>query len=228
MHANRRATVAVLVSLGLSACATFAGSGGGLDQVDGLVERIDRVQTEAETSKNVMIQTLDSFHAVVAPNLGTDAEATYEAFLEAVDRSRDQADALEDSLEPMVGAADEVFSAWAADLDAFTNPGLRERSRRRLEETRARFDSVLSSAQNALAGYRAYNALLEDYGLYFGHDFNTTAVKELEGDVRELAERAAELGQRFDQCRAAAAAYMRAATDGRTAPPGGVVTSSGS
>jgi hypothetical protein len=102
---------------------------------------------------------------------------------------------------------------------------MRDHSQLRLEETRERYEAIVSSAEPAMWAYEAENRSLRDHALFLGHDFNATAVSELEGQVEGLLKHASQLDKRFDAVLKAAKRYVRSTAlrgqiEGEEAPAG--------
>jgi len=199
-------------------CALLSGCsllGGGqkntLGQVDQLLASIESVQAESAVSKERSHAALEQLEQLARPEFEGDPAQAYASFLEAIEASQRQAAKLADSVEPMKDAAGDVFEQWSKDLEEMHNSRLRAQSRTRMEETRKRYEAVVSASATAQVSLDAFNTDLHDHALFLGHDFNRDAVSAITGEVAALAERAKDLDQRLDACDAAARRYVEAA-----------------
>jgi len=206
LRAVRAVLGAALCGLVLSACATTQQSAS-IARVDDLVARVEGVHTEAELGKRVLYEAFLALRPVLTPTEGAPREQ-YAAFLTALAASDAQSAALEARLGPLEQSARRVFARWEADLRAFENDALRDRSRERLLAARADYDAVARSAKRAQSQHAALNASLRDVSLFLAHDFNPSAIELLREDTVELRERAQGVGREYDRCMAAAEAYV--------------------
>ena len=202
--------VAVLPSLfSLTGCA-FNTKSDSLRQVDDLLVRIERVHVEAVLSKETTLKGMQSLVMLVNPS-DAGAEAAYLSFREAIDASVAQADELRDNVAPMRKGADAFFDKWEDSLEEFTSERMRERSGRRLAETRTRYDRILAAVEPAQEALDGFNDNLNDLALFLEHDFNAAAVAEVQGDVQTLAQEATQLGYLLDAVREMAQEYVASA-----------------
>ncbi len=196
----------------LSGCSLLGGEEKStLNQVDQLLSSIETVQVEATVSKERSRAALELLEKLARPDFAGDAPQTFSSFVAAIDASQKQAAKLAESTEPMKEAADAVFEQWTKDLEAIGNTRLRAQSHVRMEETRARYEAVVTASATAQVTLDAFNADLHDHALFLGHDFNRDAVSAIVGEVAALAERSKDLDQRLDACDAAARRYVEAA-----------------
>ncbi len=182
-------SLVLAVTAGLSACSSASKEKDGLREVDTLVNRIERVHVETELAQSRAHDALERLQTLVAPDFGGDSLLSFGEFVDAVEQSEDQSDRLSKSLKPMEKTADAVFERWNKGLEDFTSPDMRRRSAERLQVTRDRFLSVLAANQRAVAALEIFNVGLRDHMLYLQHDFNPSAVADLQGEVTAMANR---------------------------------------
>ena len=165
------------VSSGVSGVSNFFESSfsgkkrDGLVRVDELLEKIEQVHVETEVSKESVRESMRTLRTLVAPDFGGDALESYESFVKAIEKSEGQAAALRKSVEPMEKTAEQVFADWAKSLESFSNAEMRERSQLRLENTRERYEAIVSAVEPAQWAYDALNRTLRDHALFLSHDF---------------------------------------------------------
>ncbi len=196
---------------GLSGCGVLSSeTKSSLGEVDQLLARVESVQVESTVSRERSHAALEILQTLVQPEFDGDAAKTFEGFRSAIEVSEQQAQRLGESVTPMKEAAEDVFRRWTHDLEGIGNTRLRAQSHVRLEETRARYEAVLSAVTTAQVTFDAFNADLRDHALFLGHDFNGAAVSAVRSEVSALAEREKDLDQRLDACDAAARRYVEA------------------
>lgn len=210
---NFVATVAIVLPtvLGIGGCASTTKQAQSVQDVDDLLTRIERVQVDATVAKDKARGALAQLTTLVSPNFAGDATKTFAGLKDAIETSDRQTLDFRRSIGPMSASAESVFSRWTSDLEGFGNTRMRQRSQGRLDETRARYQTVLTSAQAVLVTLEAFNADMNDQALFLASDLNAAAVQAIHPEVRELHERAKELDGRVDACSNAARAYVESA-----------------
>lgn len=211
IHVAALAAFVVPTVLGLGACASTTKQAQSVQDVDELLTRIERVQVEATLAKDKAREALVELTTLVAPGFSGDATKQFATLEESIEASQTQAQTFRNSITPMTRSADDVFSRWTKDLESFGNTRMRQRSQTRLDETRARYQTVLTSSQAVLVSVEAFNADLEDQALFLASDLNASAVQAIHPEVRSLHERAKELDGRVETCSDAARAYVESA-----------------
>ena len=198
---------------GLGSCKSFASKQSvGLRQADDLVTVVERVEVEAKLSRESIRNAVKKLHAIVAHNFEGDALEAYTAFAEAIELSEKQAAALNNAAIPLHDAGERFFDRWLGDLEAFNSVEMRQRSEARFNDNRERFDAIVAAVDPARSKFDDFNLELRDHAFFLGNDFNASAVAEIEGEVRRLTGRAADLDQLFAQCVEATRAYSRSNT----------------
>jgi hypothetical protein len=217
--------LALLAALAVtSSCSGLATLGiqqkDGLERVDELLAHVERVQVESVVSKERAQAALERLRALVAPEFIGDAILSHQQLVSAVELSADQAEALQDKVRPLKRVGESVFARWTADLESFGNIAMRQRSQERLEETRKRYEAILSAALSAQLAFDAFNRDLSDHALFLEHDFNSSSVQVVAQELDGLRTRGKELARRLDACAAACQAYTESSAPmGQVAPP---------
>jgi hypothetical protein len=206
-----RAVLAVLVLVSLPACSfvnnIIKGKSGPAD-VDDLVAAVEKVNKELDASKASMLSAVQGLQTATAPDFQGDAVKAYKDLVKVIEASEDQADDLRKSIEKMQAAAAPVFDQWTKDLEAYSNPEMRQRSQVRLAAARERYDAVVAAVDPLLVEYESINESMRDHVLFLKHDMNPAALATIQDDVRNVAKDAASLDSRFNNGRAAAMAYI--------------------
>jgi hypothetical protein len=210
----------VSIVLGTASCSTvssFSNSlssafsskkSSGLSQVDELTSQIEMVQVEAAVSKERAGEALGSLELLTRTGYDGDAAGAHASLVKSIEASEEQADALRGTAEPLKETAASVFEQWTLDLEAIGNTHLRQRSQARLEETRARYEAILTAMVSAQISFDGFNADLRDHALFLGHDLNRSALAAIGQDVELLSESRLELERRLDACAKTARDYV--------------------
>ncbi|MEZ5977272.1 MAG: DUF2959 family protein [Planctomycetota bacterium] len=189
----------------------------GVQQVDSLVGRVERVHLDAELSRERIQEAVDDVRALVRREFTGDVAEAYALFVEAIDKSEEQTARLRSNLKPMHQTAGEVYDAWTADLQSFSSPTLRQRSEARRDLAAERYVAVVNAMTPAVEGLEAYNKILRDHALFLSYDLNASSVKDLEPELDILRDNASALDERIDNLLRAASEFVQA-----TAPLGKV------
>lgn len=198
----------VAIAAALAGCASDGQKSESLGQVDSLLSSVERVQSESLLCKERSTQAYEALRTITSTDFQGDALTAHHDLTQKVEQSRNQARTLAATVAPMKQAADEVMLRWTTDLEAIGSSRLRQTSQMRLEETRRRYETVLSSVVAAQIAYDAYNADLNDHALFLAHDFNAAAVTAIQAEVETLGEQQRLLDQRLDACIAASKEYI--------------------
>ena len=220
------ASVAPLLGV-LPGCALFSNQVAGVRQVDDLVGRIERVHLESELSKARVRDALEQLHTIVDDDFIGDPLIAFEAFLESVEASSQQAETLASTIEPVQESANAVFAQWEADLLTFSIPEMRNRSRARMEGTRDQYLQVVQTVEQARSAYDTFNLGLRDHATFLGNDFNPASVREIQREVRALTEWGQEVDRRLDATLDACEAYVESASLPGSIDAGGAATPGG-
>ncbi len=216
-----RTVAAVLVLLSIPSCAwvqnLVSGANGPAD-VNDLVDAVEKVNAELDASKQSMLAAVQALQKVTAPDFQGDAVKAHEELVDVIDSSEDQANTLRKSIESMQADAEPVFDQWTKDLEAYSNPEMRQRSQARLAASREQYDAVVAAVEPVLVEYEAINETLRDHTLFLSHDMNPAAVATIQDDVRSVAKEASDLDGAFNAGRAAASAYIESSAQPRGAP----------
>jgi hypothetical protein len=216
----------VPASVLVAACSSTTEKSQSLRQVDDLISHVERMQVESLVGKEKARAALTELQTLTAPDFQGDPRQTYAQFVAAIEQSEAQARTISTNIVPMKETAETMFQQWTEDLESFGNSRMRARSAMRLEETRTRYQAVLSSATAVQVAYDAFNSDLRDHALFLGHDFNTSAVQSITADVAAMKDQVGDLDARFEACVQAARNYVEAGAlhgqiegDGTTAQP---------
>jgi Protein of unknown function (DUF2959) len=202
-------TAALVLPLlaGLASCASSSKQSESLRQADDLVTRVERVHVECELAKDSVHEAVDWLQAIIRNDYEGDAMSAFGGFMESVEKSEKQAKTLRAAVAPMQRTAQSFFDGWTADLNAFANPRMRQRSQAKLTQARQRYDAVAAAVDPAETAFDAFNLGLRDIALFLSHDFGSAS--ELKPEARSLMRMTKELDQSLDATLAAAQQYIQ-------------------
>lgn len=204
---SRSRFLAVAAALALASCSSTSQSAG-IDNVDSLVGRVERVHVEIELSKQTIYDSIIKLGPLMAPSFSGDPAEAFANFAIATEECEKQANELRSHVTPMRASADVVFKTWTESLEDFSSPSMRERSQRRLDGAKDQYAEVQEAAIAAHTGFDALNQRLRDMALFLSHDFNAAAVEEIREEAFSIRDEAKLLGRVLDDCMDAAATYV--------------------
>jgi len=79
-----------------------------------------------------------------------------------------------------------LFREWERELEEYSDPTLKRRSRSQLDDTRARYDQLVRAMDRAAASMDPVLAMLRDQTLFLKHNLNARALGSLSGTADQL------------------------------------------
>jgi hypothetical protein len=137
----------------------------GFEKRDILVDRVRSARTEQAESKAVFASAQDELRALVNVDAG-ELEAQYDRLNESYEESQSRAQRVRDRIEAVRDVAGRLFSEWNAELDRYTDAGLRRRSESQLEQTRERYEELIAAMDRAANRMEPVLELYEDQVLF--------------------------------------------------------------
>jgi hypothetical protein len=93
-------------------------------------------------------------------------------------------------------------------MKQYSSESMRERSRERLEKTRANFDSIVRHAEATQEKYEVLNKGMQDHALFLANDLNADALSVIQEDVRDLVLLVAEIDEGYELTMKSARGYI--------------------
>lgn len=180
----------VLLSVALAGCeSTYydAMEQMGVHKREILIDRIEDAQTAQEDGQEQFKDALEQFQAVVNFD-GGDLEVIYNKLNSEYEDSVDAADTIRDRIGAVESVAEALFSEWETELEEYSSATLKRDSQRQLEQTRRRFNRLMSSMQNAERTIDPVLSSLKDNVLYLKHNLNARAIASLKGELSNVNE----------------------------------------
>lgn len=149
---------------------------------DLLVERVGAAQAAQEAAKDGFRDALEEFTSVVAVD-GGDLEAIYDDLSGTLAGSERRARDVSNRIDAVESVSGALFDEWEAELDAYTSPGLRRSSERKLTETRANYASMMRKMRLAESRMGPVLAAFRDQVLFLKHNLNARAIASIRGEI---------------------------------------------
>ena len=157
----------------------------GLEKREILVDRVESARDAQGEAQEQFKDALERFKALVGYD-GGDLEKRYEILSDEYDDSRKQAEAVRERIDGVKDVAGALFREWERELEEYSDPSLKRRSRSQLDDTRARYDQLVRAMDRAAASMDPVLAMLRDQTLFLKHNLNARALGSLSGTADQL------------------------------------------
>lgn len=182
--------MALAALLALAACTSTyyrALEAVGIEKRELLVERVEKARDAQSTAKKQFVNALEQYRSVVEVDAG-DLDSVYDRMSNTYSRSKARADEVADRIDAVSSVADDLFKEWRRELDEYSDPELRSRSSRLLDDTRANYRRLLSAMREAQSSMEPALTLFNDQVLFLRHNLNARAIGSLRNDLNRIEE----------------------------------------
>ena len=181
------------VVLFFSAALFFGCSGayyGAMEQMgfhkrDILVERVEAARDAQSEAQEQFKSALEQFGSVVRI-ADTDLKNAYETMNMEYEASEKAADNVSERIDKVESVADDLFEEWEDELALYKSAELQNSSRRKLQETRARYLEMLESMHRAESSISPVLSTFRDNVLFLKHNLNAQAIGSLKMEFSSL------------------------------------------
>lgn len=150
-----------------------------------LADRVEKTREAQQEAKEQFADALQRFLAVTKVDAG-DLQKKYDAMNSEFQRSEGRAKEVRDRIAAVEDVAGALFREWKAELAQYSNASLRSNSQRQLDQTRRRYDSLLTLMKRAADRMDPILATFRDQVLYLKHNLNARAIAALGSTQRTL------------------------------------------
>lgn len=203
----------VLIGGGLGGCSA---TGVAIREQFGIAKRqqlVDRVG-EARDSQNAAKAQFDSalheFLSVTGQTgKGGELESRYNSFSKEYQRCESRAKAVTDRIASVEYVAGKLFKEWESELDQYNSANMRRQSQKMLDDTKARYEQLISSMRTAESKMKPVLAAFKDQELFLKHNLNAQAIASLQGTASEIQADVARLIHEMETSIAEADAFIQ-------------------
>lgn len=117
---------------------------------------------------------------------GTDLEKTYSKLKSDLGRCESEAADVKKRIKDMDRVAADLFAEWEGEIGRFTNPTFASDSRRKLSETRGKYQQVSTSLRSAESKMEPVLRSFQENVLYLKHNLNAAAIGSLKGEASRI------------------------------------------
>lgn len=150
-----------------------------------LVDRVEKAQEAQTKAKEQFASALEHFLAVTKAD-GGDLQRKYDEMNREFTRSESRAKEVRERIAAVEDVAQALFREWKQELGQYSNATLRRDSERQLDQTRRRYDALMSLMHRAADRMDPVLASFRDQVLYLKHNLNARALASLDHNHREL------------------------------------------
>lgn len=164
----------------------------GYEKRDLLVSNVDDARKAQQDAKKQFESALEQFVAVTNYQ-GGELEKQYRKLKGEYDDSEAQANKVRSEIAEVERVAKDLFTEWEAELKQYSSAELRRNSQRQLQDTRARYQQLITAMKRAERKLDPVLNAFRDRVLYLKHNLNAQAIaslrtnrKAIESDISAL------------------------------------------
>ncbi|HEY9154446.1 MAG TPA: DUF2959 family protein [Opitutaceae bacterium] len=212
------AITVALVTLALAGCSSAyygAMEKIGIAKRDILVDRVSEARKSQEEAKDQFQSALDHFIAVTNVQRG-DLKRRYDDLNREYTRSQDRATDVRNRIAAVSDVADALFSEWKKELHEYSDQNLRRESEREYDETRRRYEDLMSAMRTAASRMDPILAKFHDQVLFVKHNLNAQAIAGLSATSEGLQKDITRLIDDMERSIREADGFIRAMREGKS------------
>jgi len=188
-------------ALGLIACMMLTGCQSmkysaleavGVEKREVLSGRVDKAADAQDEAREQFASALEQFRATVEVD-GGDLEATYDRLNREFERSQARAEEVVERVDAVEHVAEALFDEWADELELYSDPDLKRRSERILDETRDRYEQMMVAMRRAESTMDPVLQVFQDQVLFLKHNLNSLAIAAIRDEMAEIEQATGEL-----------------------------------
>lgn len=164
----------------------------GIHKRDLMVDRVEDARDAQEDAKQQFQSALEQFTSVVAVK-GGDLEQKYNTLNDAYQESEKKADIVTNRIDKVEDVSEALFAEWEDELNLYSNPRLREDSKRKLEQTRRDYTRLIKAMKRAEKKIQPVLIAFRDQVLYLKHNLNAQAISSLKNELVAMEDNVAGL-----------------------------------
>jgi inorganic pyrophosphatase len=149
---------------------------------DILVDRVKDARDAQQQTKEQFASALEKFRSVVNVK-GGKLQEKYDQLKSELDRSESKASAVKKRVNDVEDVAGALFDEWKKELDQYKNAGLKEASRKKLEQTRQKYSQLIGAMKKAESKIEPVLSAFRDQVLFLKHNLNAQAVASLQDEL---------------------------------------------
>ena len=181
--------LALILSVGLLAgCQTAYYSAWetfGVHKRDLLKKFVVAARDEQKETSQEFQNALDRLRKLYAFD-GGNLDRIYSEVKSDYDGLKERSDSVKKRVKEVHEVAEDLFKEWEKELKEYSSEELRAQSRRRMYETRSRFEDLSASLKRAEATMDPVLSRLKDQTLFLKHNLNSQAIASMRGESASI------------------------------------------
>lgn len=180
----------------------------GYHKRDILKERVVEARDEQQAASEQFKDALTKLKEVYAFD-GGDLEKMYRQLQGEFDDSQGRAAEVHKRIKAMETVADDLFVEWEKEIGEISNTSMAAASRRKLRETRTRYEEMHAALQKAASSMEPVLTNFRDYTLFLKHNLNAQAIASIKGEALNIQEEIGRLIQEMNASITRADAFVK-------------------
>jgi chromosome segregation ATPase len=199
----------------VGACSSTGSQG--QKELANLTSEIEKLSKELEAGK-ADLQKAIAEHDAIVNNTDGNFVSHYKAFGKGIETVEEDREDIRARIQKVKDAAAPYFARWSDDNAKLTDPGLRDRDKKNMEETKARYDEIYKAGDEAKNAYEPLMATLKQHHQFWSNSLNANTAAQLKGDTEKIDKSANSLYALIDKVVSTAKKYNESVAM-RVAPP---------
>ncbi len=157
----------------------------GVHKRDIMVDRVENARDAQQDAQEQFKSALEQFDSVVSLE-ETDLKKAYEQLNDEYEECVAIADKVSDRIDKVEAVSEALFDEWADEIKLYDNKELARASKEQLNNTRARYEEMLSHMQEAEKSMEPVLRIFRDNVLFLKHNLNAQAIGSLQDEFAGL------------------------------------------
>lgn len=180
----------------------------GVEKRDILVDRVEEGREAQQEAKEEFQDALKAFQSVTGFR-GGDLERLYDRLRGAHEDCGERVADVHARVEKIETVANDLFDEWRGEIRTMKDASLRRQSERTLDDTRDRYDELITKMKKAASKMDPVLVAFRDHVLFLKHNLNAQAIASLSGNLGELEADVAGLIREMEASIAEADAFVK-------------------
>jgi len=180
----------------------------GVEKRDILSGRVESARDAQDEAREEFASALEQFRATVDFD-GGELEDRYDRLNGAYERNQADAERVRERIDDVRDVAGDLFDEWSDELDDYESASLRSRSAELLDDTRSRYERMITAMDRAEATMDPVLQSFEDQVLFLKHNLNARAISALRSELRGIEDDTETLIEAMNEAIAEADAFIR-------------------
>ena len=157
----------------------------GVHKRDIMVDRVEGARDAQQDAQEQFKSALEQFDSVVSLQ-ETDLKKAYDQLNDEYEDCVAIAGKVSDRIAKVESVADALFDEWTDEIKLYENKDLARSSKKQLNDTKARYEDMLSHMQDAEKSMEPVLRIFRDNVLFLKHNLNAQAIGSLQDEFAGL------------------------------------------